>query len=507
MEPISRQALASGSFPVFNGHTQHREPMTTLDRRTFLGDVHRALAGIGLASLLTGESRATEAAAGVVPASFQPSVGQTHFPAKAKRVLQIFCPGAASHVDLWDHKPELEKRDGQPLPGEENLVSFQGKNGPLMRSPWAFKPAGKSGKQVSSKLEHMAAHVDDMAFIHSMSSKTNTHGPGCVFMNTGHVNEGFPSAGAWLSYALGSGNDNLPTYVALPDFRGEPPNGKANWSNGFLPARHQAIVMAAHQPVRNIRPPAGVAAAEDQGSRELLAALNQRHAAENPGDSDLAARIAAYELAAKMQLSAPEVMDLAGESATSIKAYGADDANPLKASYAKNCLLARRLLERGVRYVNLYCASRASGVDGLLNWDAHKTLQADYDRHVPIFDQPTAALLTDLRQRGLLNDTLVLWTTEFGRMPTRQQGTSGRDHNPDGFTCWMLGAGVKPGVSYGATDEFGRRAVENPTTVWDFYATVLHLLGYEHTRLTWRHNGLDRRLTDVHGRMIREVVA
>jgi uncharacterized protein (DUF1501 family) len=226
----------------------------------------------------------------------------------------------------------------------------------------------------------------------------------------------------------------------------------------------------------------------------------------NPAESDLQARVAAYELAAKMQLSAPEVSDLARESAVTHKQYGTQDENPLKAAYARNCLLARRLLERDVRYVNLYCASRASGVDGLLNWDAHKTLKADYDRHCPIFDQPTAALLTDLKKSGLLDDTLVLWTTEFGRMPTHQAGTAGRDHNPDGFTCWMMGAGIKGGVSYGATDEFGRRAEVNPTTVWDFYATVLHLLGFEHEKLTWYHNGLDRRLTDVHGHVIKEIL-
>jgi hypothetical protein len=215
----------------------------------------------------------------------------------------------------------------------------------------------------------------------------------------------------------------------------------------------------------------------------------------------------AYELAARMQLSAPEVTDLKQEPTPILDLYGANDANPLKAGFARNCILARRLLERGVRYVNLYCASRASGVDGLLNWDAHKTLKSDYERHCPILDQPAAALLTDLKQRGLLEDTLVLWTTEFGRMPTHQEGTQGRDHNPDAFTCWMAGAGIRGGVTHGASDEFGRRAATNPTTVWDFYATALHLLGFDHEKLTYYHNGLDRRLTDVHGQVIKEVLA
>ena len=375
-----------------------------------------------------------------------------------------------------------------------------------MRPPWDFVPGGQSGKMISSLLPHMARHVDDIAFIHSMQSKTNTHGPGCVFMNTGHVQEGFPSAGAWLSYALGSANDNLPTYVTLPDLRGEPPNGKANWSNGFLPARHQAIVMAAHLEIRNLARPKEVSEAEEKASRGLLRVLNEKHAAANPGDSSLPARIAAYELAARMQMSAPEVSDFKAETPQTHRLYGSDSSNPLLASYAKNCLLARRLLERGVRYVNLYCASRASGVDGLLNWDAHRTLKSDYERHCPIFDQPTAALLTDLKQRGLLEDTLVLWTTEFGRMPMHQVGTTGRDHNPDAFTTWMMGAGVKPG-SYGATDDFGRRSVEKVTNVWEFYSTVLHLLGFDYDRLSFYYNGVNRKLSDVHGHVIRELLA
>ena len=393
------------------------------------------------------------------------------------------------------------------MPGEENLVSFQGKNGNLMRSPWPFAVAGQSGKKISTLLPNMARHVDDIAFLHGMWSKTNTHGPGCVFMNTGRPTEGFPAAGAWLSYALGSANDNLPTYVAITDVRGEPPNGKANWSNGFLPARHQGVMINTQQPLRNLNRPSGVSDAEDHDTRAMIDALNRRHGASHPGDTELQARTAAYELAARMQLSAPEATDLSAESRVAQRLYATDDPNPLKAAYARNCLLARRFLERGVRYVNLYCASRASGVDGLLNWDAHKTLKADYERHCPIFDQPTAALLSDLKARGLLEDTLVLWTTEFGRMPTHQQGTTGRDHNPDGFTCWLLGAGVKGGVSFGATDDFGRRAAVNPTSVWDLYATVLHLAGYNHKALAWYHDGANRRLTDVHGRLIHEVIA
>jgi len=468
-----------------------------IDRRQFLGNVTTGLMGISLANLMAQENS---------PPGWSPGQG-THFPAKAKRVLQIFCPGAVSHMDLWDYKPMLAKMEGQPLPGEEEMVSFQGKNGNIMKSPWEFQPAGESGKMITSMLPHMAKHIDDIAFLHGMSSKSNTHGPGCVFMGTGHATEGFPAAGAWSSYALGSLNNRLPTYVAIPDVRGEPPNGKANWSNGFLPAKHQALMMAAHQPIRNLARPGAISKDEELQTRKYLDLLNGKYASQRPAEDDLKARMSAYQLAAAMQLSAPEVADLQAEPKHIRELYGTDSQNPYLAGYAKNCILARRLLERGVRYVNLYCASRASGVDGKLNWDAHKTLKADYERHLPIFDQPTAALLTDLKQRGLLQDTLVIWCSEFGRMPTHQHNTQGRDHNPDAFTLWMMGAGVKGGESYGSTDQFGRRAQENPTTVWDFWSTVLHLLGLDYTQLSYYHNGFERRLTDVHGGVIQSILA
>jgi hypothetical protein len=465
-----------------------------LTRRHLLGQMTTGLTGVALSRLFTNELAAAP-------------LHQPHFAPKAKQVLQIFCPGAASHMDLWDHKPMLEKFHGTPMPGADVEVTFQGKNGNLMKSPWPFAPAGQSGKMISTMLPHMAKHVDDMAFIHSMTSRTNTHGPGCIYMNSCFTREGFPSAGSWVSYALGSTNENLPTYIAIQDVRGEPPNGKANWSNGFLSAQYQAVAMAAQQPLRNLARPASIKADDEQATRDFLKLIKTEHAAAHPGNDELRARMAAYELAAKMQLTAPEVSDLAAEPAHVHELYGTGDSNKLKAAYAKNCLLARRYLEQGVRYVSLYCASRASNVDGLLNWDAHKTLKADYERHCPIFDQPTAALLTDMKQRGMLNDVLVVWCTEFGRMPTHQEGTSGRDHNPDAFTTWMMGAGVKGGVSYGETDEFGRRAAVDVATVYDFYATVLHLLGLNHEKLTYYHNGANRRLTDVHGHVIKNILA
>ena len=462
-------------------------------RREVFGDFVSGLQGVALAAML--------------PRSSAGSDGGPHFEPKAKRVLQIFCPGAASHLDLWDYKPELQRRSGQTPPASLDAVTFQGKNGALMGSPWAFRPRGKSGKMLTEMLPHIGAVADEIAFVHSMHSKTNTHGPACVLLNTGFVLEGFPSAGSWVSHALGTENDNLPTYVAIPDVRGIPPSGPANWGAGFLPAQHQAIVFNAQQPIRNLDRPPGIPAKRDEDTRRFVSELNRLHARRHPGEDDLRARIAAYELAARMQLSAPEVTDLSKEPKAVRELYGADDTNRLKAAFARNCLLARRLLERGVRFVSLFCASRASGVDGLLNWDAHKTLKADYERHCPVLDQPTAALLKDMRATGMLDDTLVVWATEFGRMPTHQEGTVGRDHNPHAFTVWFAGAGIRGGTSYGATDEIGGRAVEDVASVHDFHATMLHLLGLDHERVTWYHNGINRRLTDVHGRVIREILA
>ncbi len=459
-----------------------------LSRREFMGGLAEGLGAIAL-SVLAG-SRSIHAAS------------QHQFQPLAKQVLQIFCPGGVSQMDTFDYKPELQERHGQPLPGEEGLVSFQGKNGNLMASPWSFKPRGQSGKMISELLPQIGEYVDEIAFIHSMTSKTNTHGPACVMMNTGFLNEGFPSAGGWVSYALGSENDNLPTYVAIPDVRGIPPSGPANWSSGFLPPENQATVFNAIEPIRNLARPTPISSQAEAHSRDFQRFMNEQHAARHPGNPELLARVHSYELAARMQMSAPEVSNLEEEPDHVHEMYGTRNSNRLVSAYAKNCLLARRLIERGVRFVTLYCGSRASGIDGLLNWDAHKTLKQDYERHCQIFDGATAALLEDLEQRGLMDETLVLWTTEFGRMPTHQEGTAGRDHNPDGFTAWMMGAGVQGGVSYGQTDEFGRRAAVDITTVYDFYATVLRILGLDHTRLTYYHNGIERRLTDVHGKVI-----
>jgi hypothetical protein len=307
-------------------------------------------------------------------------------------------------------------------------------------------------------------------------------------MSTGFTLDGFPSMGAWVTWALGTSNQDLPAYVAIPDPRGTPQSSVNNWGSGFLPAAYQGTDFNAARPLRNLARPEAISADTDQATRKFVERMNRRHLAEFPGDGDLAARIASYELAARMQLSVPTVTDLSSESAATIAMYGADDSsNELKASYARNCILARRLIEQGVRFVQLFNGAYQTGGEGVSNWDGHKQLRAQYSKHGPVLDQPTAALLRDLKQRGLLKETLVVWCTEFGRMPTFQAGASGRDHNPAGFTAWMAGAGVKAPFTYGATDEFGYKAVENVVTVYYFNATILQWLVFDQVRLTFYH--------------------
>jgi hypothetical protein len=429
-----------------------------------------------------------------------------HFPAAAKNVIVIFCAGACSQIDTFDYKPELIRLNGQPMPGE-NVVTFQGRQGALQKSPWEFRPRGQCGKMVSTLVDHIGELADDICFIHSLTGKTNTHGPGENFMSTGFTLDGFPSMGAWVTYALGSENANLPAFVAIPDPRGRPQSSANNWGPGFLPAVFQGVDFNVTNPIRNLALPAGISRERDVATRQLLNRMNERHLQQFPGDTELAARIASYELAAKMQLSVPGISDLSTEPDHIIKMYGADDPeNTLKAAFARNCILARRLVESGVRFVQLFNGAYQTGGEGTSNWDGHKTLKEQYAIHGPILDQPAAALLKDLKQRGLLQDTLVVWCTEFGRMPTFQEGASGRDHNPAGFTAWLAGAGVRKGFSYGATDEFGYKAIEGVSTVYDFHATILHLLGLDHKRLSFYHNGIERRLTDVHGNVIHDVL-
>ncbi len=488
-----------------------------LNRRRFLSDTGIGLGSIALAHLLGRQGLLAASVSG--KESIRPVIGPgspyaprpAHFTPRAKNVLVIFCSGACSQLDTFDYKPELIRRHGQPMPGQEKLITFQGEQGALTKSPWEFKPRGQSGKMISELVPHLGALADEMCFIHSMQGKTNTHTPAENFMSTGYTLEGFPSMGAWVTYALGSEDQSLPAYVAIPDPRGKPQSSMNNWAPGFLPAAFQGTDFNATNPIRNLARPESIAPSRDQATRGFLRTLNERHAERFPGDTELAARIASYELAARMQLAIPEVADLGNEPAHILKLYGADEGgskvNELRAAYARNCILARRLVERGVRFVQLFNGAYQTGGEGVSNWDGHKELFKQYSLHGPVLDKPTAGLLIDLKQRGLLENTLVVWCTEFGRMPTFQKGAQGRDHNPAGFTCWMAGAGVKKGLSYGATDEFGYKAEQNVVTVHDFHATILHLLGLDHERLTYYHNGLERRLTDVHGEVIRDILA
>ena len=482
-----------------------------LNRRNFLTGTTAGLSSIALASLLHDQKLLAASSGPIRPAvdAAHPYAARPpHHEAAAKNVLVIFCSGACSQIDTFDYKPELIKRHGQPMPGAEEIVTFQGKQGMLTKSPWEFKPRGESGKMISELLPQMAEFADDMCFLHSLTGKTNTHGPGENFMSTGYTLDGFPSMGAWTTWALGTENQNLPAYVAISDPRGTPQSSVNNWGPGFLPAAFQGTEFNAVKPLQNLSIPSGTSAKTDLATRNFLKSVNERHLEQFPGDSELAARISSYELAARMQLSVPEVTDLSTETSTTLKEYGADDlSNPLKAKFAKNCILARRLIEKGVRFVQLFNGAYQTGGEGVSNWDGHKAIVDQYNKHGPVLDQPCAALLRDMKRRGLLKDTLVVWMTEFGRMPTFQAGASGRDHNPDGFTAWMMGAGVKAPFTYGATDEFSYKAIENVATVYDFHATILHLLGLNHERLTYYHNGFERRLTDVHGHVIRDVLA
>jgi hypothetical protein len=471
------------------------------DRRSFLWHAGGGLGGIALSWLLGEEGLL---AAG--PPAGAGLGGGLHHKARARRVVQLFMSGAASQCDTFDYKPALVKKHGEKFDPGGKVELFQSAPGAVMKSPWKWRRHGRSGKWVSDLLPHLAGRVDEMAFVHSMVSKSNVHGPATFMQATGFVQPGFPAFGAWVSYGLGSLNRNLPTFVVLPDARGFAPNGPANWGAGFLPAAHQGTMVrpGAKNPIQDLFPPeeAKSTRAGEADGLELLRTLNAGHRAAREGDSRLEARIASYELAARMQLSAPEVLDLSKESPATRRLYGLDDKDC--ADFGRNCLIARRLLERGVRFVQVW-----SGADNGFprrNWDSHEDIARDHGEMGRSLDRPAAAMITDLKNRGLLDDTVVLWTTEFGRMPC-SQGSKGRDHNPFAFTNWLAGGGVKGGVSYGASDEWSFRVAEKPTYCYDVHATVLHLLGIDHTRLTFRHNGTDRRLTDVHGHVIDAILA
>lgn len=472
-----------------------------MNRRQWLWQAGGGLGGIALSQMLGRDAFLADDGATQGRADLN---GGIHFPARAKRVVQMFMSGAASQVDTFDYKPELIRRHGLPFDPGGRVELFQSRPGNNMKSPWTWSQHGECGKWISSLLPHLSTCVDDMAFVHSMKSRSNVHGPATFMQATGFVLPGFPSMGSWITYGLGSMNDNLPTFVVLPDSRGFAPNGPANWSNGFLPANSQGTMIrpAAANPIADLFPAPNnfVTPQSQRDGLRLLQRLNQRHLQDREGDSRLNARIQTYELAARLQLSAPEVLDLSQETQQTKRMYGLDDE--VCRDFGRNCLIARRLLERGVRFVQLW-----NGADNGFprrNWDSHEDIARDHGIMGRSLDQPAAALLKDLKQRGLLEDTIVLWTTEFGRMPC-SQGSLGRDHNPEAFTNWLAGGGIQGGVTYGASDEWSYRIAERTTYCYDIHATILHLLGIDHERLTFRHNGIDRRLTDVHGRVIEEL--
>ncbi|HAD60070.1 MAG TPA: DUF1501 domain-containing protein [Planctomycetaceae bacterium] len=487
------------------------------DRRQFLNNSAHGFAGLAASAMLLQENADGEES-DLTPEGQGGVVKALHQPPRAKRVIQLFMGGAASHLDLWDHKPALEKHHGEASDFGEHVEAFQNGLGPWMKSPFSFAPHGECGKMLSEVVAPLGECADDMAFIHNVVGKTGVHSQATYLQATGFQRPGFPGMGAWVSYALGTLNENLPTFVVLPDHRGFASNGPKNWGSAFLPASTQGttIFPQRENPIADLLPHAEyVTNKSDRDGLMLLQKLNREYRNQREGDSRLDARIRSYELAAKMQLSAPDALDISGESKATLKMYGLEKAGatypdsiniPEEAEYfGRKCLIARRLLERGVRFIQIW-----SGNDNSFprrNWDSHEDIVRDHKPLSMGMAIGTAALLKDLKSRGLLEDTIVLWTTEFGRMPSTQ-GSKGRDHNPYVFTNWLAGGGIRGGITHGESDQWGYKPLDrdNPTQVYDIHATILHQLGLDHKQLTVRHNGIDRRLTDVHGHVIKEII-
>jgi len=434
----------------------------------------------------------------------------SHFPARAKQVIWIFVNGGPSQVDTWDYKPALEQWDGKSMrefaPDFSNTTGFfKNAVGNLMKSPFKFTPRGECGKMVSSIFPHLGQHVDKMAFIHSGFTESNNHSPALFAMNTGMARMGFPCVGSWVTYGLGSESRDLPGFVVMsdPKGRGLPKGHAANWSAGYLPGVYQGThLRPTGEPIDNLKLPAQMTALTQRGQLDLLNQLNRLHLAERAAEADLTARIESFELAFRMQTAAPEVLELAGETPATREMYGVDD--PKCDHFARQCLMARRLVEGGVRFVQIY----SGGMENQRSWDGHSDIQGNHQQFADETDKPVAALLADLAQRGLLDETLVIWCGEFGRLPIAQTGAKpGRDHNPHCFSAWLAGGGAKGGVSYGESDDVGYRASVNRVHLNDLHATILHLLGIDHTRLTYNYNGRDFRLTDVAGEVIQDIVA
>lgn len=466
-------------------------------RREFLARAGNGFGLLALASLFA-ETTPFACASG----STDPLAPKTpHFPAKAKSVIWLFMNGGPSHVDTWDYKPELNKRDGQELKGfDKNTGFFTDQVGPLMKSPFKFAQHGKSGAWVSELFPNMAKHVDKMAFLHSCWTDSNNHSPALFKINTGFGRMGYPCLGSWVTYGLGSDSRNLPAFCVMYDTlgRGVPKGHAQNWGAGFLPSVFQGTAFKPQgDPIDNLKRPAEMGDEQQRAQLDLLKKLNSKSAS----DEDLTARIESFELAYRMQMAAPEALDINKESQKTHQLYGLD--NPKATPFGKQCLVARRLVERGVRFVQIY----SGGMENDLSWDGHSNIQKNHSGFALETDQPIAGLLADLESRGLLDSTLVIWGGEFGRLPIVQKGNNGRDHNPHAFTVWMAGGGVKGGVHHGATDEIGFKAVEDRVSVNDLHATILHLIGLDHKKLTYRYNGRDFRLTDVAGNVVEKVLA
>ena len=477
-------------------------------RRDFLFESCGGLSGLALAHLLDQDgllaATVNDAACDSKPVGFNPfAPKKPHFPPRARSVISLFMSGGVSHVDTFDPKPALEKYAGQPLSGKGEIVVRQGHPGPLMPSPFKFRKYGQSGMDVSEIFPTLAQHVDDLALLRSVYGKSNDHVQAHYELATGMIRMGFPSVGSWVTYGLGSESQGLPAFVVIYDAHGGPFGGPANWSAGFMPAAYQGTVFrAAGDPIIDLKPPADVKPEQQRAQLDLLAKLNEMDLQKYPGSSELAARISSYELAYRMQACAPEAVDVNRESESTRKLYGMDDK--VTEPFARQCLMARRLVERGVRFVQLYHGGL--GNQNTDTWDAHGDVKENHTRHAAEVDRPIAGLLTDLKARGLLDSTLVIWQGEFGRMPISQRGV-GRDHNPGTMSIWMAGARIKGGQIIGSSDEFGYKAEQQPIPIHDLHASILHLLGMDHTKLTYLFNGRNMRLTDVYGELIPQIVA
>ena len=460
-----------------------------------------ALAWLGVRDGWAGPSDAAGGvAAGSGPHAHPLAPRPPHFAARAQSVIWLFLDGGPSHIDLFDPKPELNRLAGQPLPPSvPRPVTAMGRtaNTPLLPSKRSFQQHGQAGLWISDWYPHLARHADELAVVRSCYADGLNHVGSVCQMNTGSILGGKPSLGAWCVYGLGSEADNLPAFVVLADYPEDPPGGGRNWGTGFMPAQYQGTRLRdGPQPILHLAPPADQSPASLRRKLDLIQALNARHQALRPDEDQLTARMAAYELAWRMQRDAPEAIDLSAETAHTHQRYGLDQEETRRLGQC--CLLARRLVERGVRFVQIYCGSGSK-------WDAHKDVEGNHARRCLESDRPFAGLIADLKNRGLLESTLVVWGGEFGRTPMSESG-DGRDHNPWGFTVWLAGGGVRGGIAYGATDELGLYALEPRVHVRDLHATILHLLGLDHERLVWPHNGLDERLTGTGGRVIHELI-